>query len=886
MGRLIIRVLLRLYPWRFREGFAQELRDTIDRDRQEARKRGGFLWRTRFWVGVVRDNLGAASRLRWEEIASRPDRSGVTGALLDDIVQGQRIFLRNARFQLLAVLLLALGIGSSTAAFAIVDGVLLEDLPYPDSERLVQVGMRPAQLPDWLAPISEEIVLSMREGISQLEAVAAVSSSIRVLRGRGDPSELQIGAVSEGYLDLLGARASLGRALQPADHEAGATRVAVLSPSFFETHFGSDPDVLGTVLDLNGEPVEVVGVLSSEFLPPPGIRAGTSSLWTPLGLFQRELDPMFHLDAIGLMRPGVARAAIQEEMSRILAEHYPADRPEALRPEGWVEPLRSQVLGDTGTPILLAQGGLALLLLLTCVNVASLLMARASARRGEMAIRSALGAHRKRMIRQLLSESLILAALAGAAGVGLAMALLRWFKAMAPEGIPLLSKVAVDFEVLVFAFLLCLLSSVLFGLLPALRSSRVDLAGILGTSGPGRTDSKASAATLRLLVIGEISMATALVLGAGLLANSFYHLSRVDLGFQPEGLTTMLVDPRRSEVSAQNPPLFFRQLVDAAKEIPGVSSAALTTDLPMRWDAGAGPFVPEGLDPSFGDQGVYVNVALISEGIFATLEVPILEGRPLLEEDGDSGEPVAVVNRAFVRTYWPYEGSAVGRTVTRGRTADGEVLRVVGVVGDVRNTPDAAAEPTIYIHVEHEPPHAQGMSLVVRTDGDPALLAGSLRDLVRRTDPSLPIQPVTTLPSLVRSSVVEPRFYTVLAVGLALFALALALAGVYGTTSYSTARRVHEIGIRMALGADRGRVIQGVLAGTLRAVLIGVAIGLLGGSWGARYLAGYLFGVEPLDVPTYTGVGLVIGLAVIASAFFPVLRAAGLNPAITLRKEA
>jgi predicted permease len=490
------------------------------------------------------------------------------------------------------------------------------------------------------------------------------------------------------------------------------------------------------------------------------------------------------------------------------------------------------------------------------------------------------------MIRQLLSESLLLAALAGGAGVGLAVALVRWFKAMAPEGIPLLPKVTVDLEVLTFAFILCLLSSVLFGLLPALRTTRVDLAGILGTSGPGRTGSRYSAATLRLLVIGEVSMATALVLGAGLLANSFFHLTRVDLGFQSEGLATVLVDPRRSDLNVENPALFFRQLLDEAREIPGVSSAALTTDLPMRNDAGAGPFVPEGLDPSFGDNGVYVNVSLISEGVFATLGIPILEGRPLQEEDGDSGELVAVVNQAFVRTYWPHAGSAVGRTVAKGRSGDGEVFRVVGVVGDMRNTPGSAAEPMIHIHVEHEPPHAQGMSLVLRTEGDLALLAAPLRELVRRIDPSLPIQPVMTLPSLVRSSVVEPRFYTVLAVGLALFALALALAGVYGTASYSTARRVHEIGIRMALGADRGRVIRGILVGTLRAAVVGVTIGLLGGSLGARYLGGFLFGVEPLDLPTYTGVALVIGFAVIVSALFPVLRAAGLNPAVTLRKEA
>ncbi|MCK5650713.1 MAG: FtsX-like permease family protein, partial [Gemmatimonadetes bacterium] len=498
---------------------------------------------------------------------------------------------------------------------------------------------------------------------------------------------------------------------------------------------------------------------------------------------------------------------------------------------------------------------------------------------------SAIGARRERIIRQLLSESLILAVLAGGAGVGLAVVLVRWFKTMAPEGIPLLPKVTVDYEVLAFAFILCLLSSVLFGLLPALKTTRVDLAGILGTSGPGRTDSRASAATLRLLVIGEVSMATALVLGAGLLAGSFFHLTRVDLGFQPEGLATIRVDPRRSDLNAENPALFFRRLLDETREIPGVSSAALLTDLPMRGDGGSGPLIPEGLDPSFGDHGVYVRVNLISEGMFSTLGIPILQGRPLQEEDGDSGELVAVVNQAFVRTYWPFPGSVVGRTVVKARREDA-VFRVVGVAGDVRDTPGSAAEPTIHIHVEQEPPHAQGMSLLVRTEGDPALLAASLRDLVRRLDPSLPIQPVTTLTSLVRSSVVEPRFYTVLAVGLALFALALALAGVYGTTSYSTARRVHEIGIRMALGADRGRVIRGILTGTSRAAIVGVAIGLLAGSLGARYLGGFLFGIEPLDIPTYTGVAVVIGVAVIVSALFPVLRAAGLNPAITLRKEA
>jgi putative ABC transport system permease protein len=766
-----------------------------------------------------------------------------------------------------------------------VDGVLLEDLPYPDPERLVQVGMRPPQFPDWMGPVSEEIFLDMRDGISQLETVAAVSSSIRVLRELGDPTEVRVGAVSAGYLDLLGARASLGRTLQPSDHKAGATKVAVLSSTFFENRFGADPDVLGIVLDLNGEPLEVVGVLSPEFLPPTGIRGRTSAFWTPLGLSQRELNPLFHLDVIGLARPGATPATIQEEASQVLTEHYPADRPEALRPEGWVESLRSRVLGDSGQPILLAQGGLALLLILTCVNVASLLLARASTRRPEMAIRSAIGARRERMIRQLLSESLILAVLAGGAGVGLAVVLVRWFKAMAPEGIPLLPTVTVDGEVLAFAFFLCLLSSVLFGLLPALKTTRADPAAILGTSGPGRTDSRASAATLRFLVVGEVSMATVLVLGAGLLTSSFLHLTRVDLGFQPEGLATIRVDPRRSHLNAENPALFFRQLLDAAREVPGVSSAALATDLPMRSDGGSRPYIPEGLDPSFGEHGVYVSTNLISEGLFATLGIPVLEGRPLQRDDGTSGELVAIVNQAFVQTYWPHAGSVIGRTVAKARAEEEEVYRVVGVAGDVRDTPGSAAEPTIHIHVEQEPPHAQGMSLLVRTKGNSAQLAAPLRDLVRRLDPSLPVQPVTTLPRLVRDSVVEPRFYTVLAVGLALFALALALAGVYGTTSYSTGRRGHEIGIRMALGADRGRVIRGILTGTSLAAFVGVAIGLLGGSLGARYLGGFLFGIESLDIPTYSMVALVIGVTVILSALPPAHRAAGLNPAATLRKE-
>jgi putative ABC transport system permease protein len=886
MGRLIIEVLLRFYPRGFRRDFAAELRGTIYRDRHRARNRAGFAWRIRFWTSLICDNLGAALRLRWDELTSQDNRLGFSGTLLDDVVQGQRIFLRNARFQLAAVFLLALGIGSSAAAFAVVDGVLLEDLPYPHPERLVQVGARPPRNPEWMAPLSEATFLAMRQGISQLEALAAVSSATRVLRGIGDPAEVWVGTVSTGYLDLLGARAFLGRTLQPSDHEAGATKVAVLSSTVFENRFGGDPNVLGSVLDLSGEPVEVVGVLSPEFLPPPGIRGRTAALWTPLGLAQRELSPILHLDVIGLVRPGATPATIQEEVSRVLAERRPAETPAALRSDGRVETLRSRVLGDTGSAILLAQGGLVLLLLLTCVNVASLLMARASERRPEMAIRSVLGARRERMIRQLLSESLFLAVLAGGGGVGLAVALVRWFKAMAPDGIPLLPTVTVDGEVLAFVLILSLVSSVLFGLLPALTSSRVDLAGILGKSGPGRTDSRAAAATLRFLVVGEVSLAVVLALGAGLLANSFFHLTRVDLGFQPDGLATMRVEMRGSDLNRENPGPFFRQLLDEGREISGVSSAALAYAIPILGHGWSGPFTPQDLDPSFGDHGVSVNINAISEGFFPIMRIPILEGRPLQEEDGEGGEPVVVVNRAFVGSYWPHVASAIGRTVEETGGRERRIYRVVGVVGDVRSRPGSGAEPTIFFPVDHLPDLGVGMSLLVRAEGNPTQLAAPLRDLVRRLDRSLPVPEVTTLTSLVQNSVVEPRFYALLAVGFALFALILALAGVYGTTSYAATRRTHEIGIRMALGADRGRVLRGILTGTFCAAIAGVTLGLLGGGLGAKYLGGFLFGIEPLDVPTYTVVALVIGVTVITSAFFPALRVAGLNPAVSLRREA
>lgn len=881
--------LLRMLPHGFRLRFGDELAEFCREEHIRYRDLGGVLWQTRFRIRIAADVAGAAIRLRFANRSpSRPLVRRFAGSVAADAVSAARSLRRTPGFNMAAAAVLALGIGATTASFSILDSVLLRPLPYPDSDRLVLVATIFQHDPDGLSPVSPAAFVRFRADTHASERMAAVGNRTSVLLGAGEPETIALGAMSEGYLDMLGGRAVAGRLPGPADHLASASRVVVLGYGFWQERYGGDRAVIGTVLRLDGEPYQVIGVLNESFHSPPRLPGSTAAMWTPLGLAgSTPSEGAFSLRAIALLRPGATPSELRAETDEILTSIYGEDD---FFLGTAVAPLRGWVLGDVARPILLVHAGVVLLLLIGAVNIANLLLARATERGHELVIRSALGANRLRIIRQLLAESILLALAGGAAGVVLAAASVRLFRATAPAGIPRLDEVAVDVRVLAFAVAVAITTGLLFGLAPALQGGRVDPAAGLADRGRGGTDSRKWRQAREGLVIGEVSLAVLLALAGGLMVNSYIRLNNVDPGFRATGLMDVQVQLGTAyDRDTWNP--FYRQLVERARTLPGVRSAGLTTQMPFTSDGTIGQYTPQDLDPAFGD-GAFIRIIFASEDLVETLGMSVISGRSFRPTDG-AGESVVLVNEAFVREYWPRAPSPIGMRIKSGVRWEGEgedpgcaptcEVRVVGVVSDTRSHLGEAAAPEIYFHFEHEPWSA--MNLVVRTDGPPTALASALRSLVAELDPELPVGRLATVSQLASDSIVRPRFYTSLIATFGLLALLLTLVGVYGTTACTTGQKTREIGIRMALGATSSSVVGSILLRTLITGGFGVMAGLVAGVGATRFMAGFLYGIDPLDPATFLAVAILVTGTALLAAWLPARRAAIVDPASTLRNE-
>ncbi|HSF42212.1 MAG TPA: ABC transporter permease [Thermoanaerobaculia bacterium] len=807
------------------------------------------------------------------------------GDLLRDLRHALRVLLQTPGFSLAAILTLALGIGAATAIFSMVDAVLLRPLPFAGQDRLVTVWGEVRERNQAHVEVSLQDYEGWKEGnrvFSDLGLLAATDSDL-ALTGGDQPLHVRGRLVSANLFDVLGVRPALGRSFRPEEDRPDSQDVAVVSHGFWQRHFGGDPGVLGKSVSLDGEPHLVIGVMPAGFRFPRDV-----DLWIPAGPLggAPELKTIRVFEAIGRLKPGISIEQAQTDMTALsvrLEEVHPQTN------QGYraaLYPLVDEILGDTGPALLLLLAAVALVLLIACANVAGLLLARAASRQKETAVRIALGAGRPRLIRQLLTESVLLAVLAAAVGLLLAWLGLRIVTAVGPADIPRLDEVGIDGRVLAFTLLVSLVTAVLFGLAPALQAARPDLTSSLKEGGKSSA-SRGSRRLRSLLVVAEVALALVLLVGAGLVIRSFLHLQRTDLGFEPESLLTMritLYGDKRPEPHQWA--AFYRDVAQRAEALPGVERASVVLLRPLSgpigWDY---DFMIDGQTPDEQKTNPTSNHERVSPGYFRTMGIPLVAGRDFTWSDGAEAPKVAIVNQSMARRFWPGQ-DPLGKRLRFGRPGrEGPWMTVVGIAGDVRYRELQSVKPDIYVPFLQDPHWA--MDLVVRTASDPLSAASAVTAAVQEVDRDQPVSGITTMERALSDTVARPRLRSFILGMFAALALLLAAVGLYGIIAQSVAQRRQEIGIRIALGAGRPEVLRLVLRQGLGLTLAGLAAGLvLAVAVGATgWLATLLYGVEPMDFVTFAAVPLVLLAVAVAASLLPALRATRVDPLTVLRAE-
>jgi putative ABC transport system permease protein len=801
--------------------------------------------------------------------------------LKHDVRYALRRLVRSPGFTLVAVLTLALGIGANSAIFSVVHGVLLRPLPFGEPDRLMLLYT--AYPDDEIRyPLSPPDFMSLHDDARSFSGVAGVSAGQATLTGTEEPRVVEVAGVSERFFEVLGVSPLIGRAFAVEENRPGANGVAIISHAYWVRH-GSDSGVIGQTLMLNGIPRTVVGVLPPEVDYPSG-----REIYYPLAYdetFSSTTDQGRRgefLGVVGRLAPGADPASAAAELLAIserLRIEFPQTNSANITLAGI--PLRDHLLGDVRRPLLILLGAVGLVLLIACVNVANLLLARAAARQGEMAVRAALGAGRGRLVRQLLTESGILGILGGGAGLVLAVFGTRALVAASPEGIPRLETVEVSAMVVAFTFVVAVATGLLFGLIPAAQLARSQLASSIRGGGRGGTAGSAANRVRGSLIVAEMALAVMLLIGAALLIRSFQQITTVDPGFRSDRLVTFRISlPGTAYPGAAEIRNFYPELLERVAGLPGVETVAAGTLVPMSGSGGVFGFDIENREPPPDGFVQDASAASVTPGFFRTLGVPLLAGRLPDARDVPGAPEVMVVNEAFVRRYFPDE-SPVGRRISLGGD---EWIELVGVVGDVpQGSPADGTRPAMYAPLAQFTQRT--FQVVVRTSGEPLALAGAFRREVAALDSQLPVQQITTGEQLVAAAVAQPRFYTTLLTLFAGVALTLSAIGIYGVMSFLVAQRTREIGVRVALGAAPGRVRGLIIRGALSLALLGVGIGIVGALLGTRLLAGLLYGVGTLDPIAFVGAAGVLLSAAALAGYLPARAATRVDPATALRNE-
>jgi putative ABC transport system permease protein len=803
---------------------------------------------------------------------------------LQDLRYAARTLTRTPGFTAIAIATLALGIGATTAIWSLVDAVLLRPLPFTEPERLAAVWMSGGSGGERY-PMS---VADLRDWRARNRAFARVSAFVETrfaLTGAGEPELLSGAWVTSNFFATLGVRSLLGRAPQLEDDRSEADAVVVLSHGLWRRRFGADPRVVGRTISLDGTPCTVLGVMPAEVAFPPG-SYGPVEIWTVLKDAPPPRRGPYFLNGVARLAPGVTLEKAQAELA-VIGRAVERDNPLSNAGATFAAaPLADDLVGAVRPALLVLLGAVGFVLLIAAANVANLLLVRAAGREREMAVRAALGAGRSRLARQLLTESVLLAAAGAAAGLLLAWWGVELLPRLAPAALPRLDRVALDGRVLGFTVLLTLATGLLFGLAPALQGSRRDLHGGL-KEGSRSSESHGRRRLRRLVVASEVAAALVLLVGAGLLLASYWRLQGTSAGIRPEGVWMTQVElPSARYEEDRQVIAFYRELLARIEALPGVRSAGVGISLPPHMLTMTDGFTPEGHTVPPGRSAPLAVLDFVSPGYFQTLGVPLLAGRPFGPADREGAPGVAVVNQTLARRYFPK--GAVGRRLKIGgpERPDNPWLEIVGVVADVKYGGLAApAEPAYYLPTGQLASH--GMRLVVRADGGDAAagLAARVRQTIRGLDRDLPVEAVRPLSGLVAESIAAPRLRTQLIGAFGALALVLAAIGIYGVLAYTVAQRTRELGVRMALGAGRGGVIRLVLGELLGVVLGGLAVGLAAAFALTRLLRGLLFEIAPTDPRIFAGVPLLLAVCALLAAYLPARRAAEVEPVVALRSE-
>ena len=797
--------------------------------------------------------------------------------LFHDTRYGARMLLKNPGFAAVAIIALALGIGANAAIFSVVNTVLLRSLPYPEPDRLMV--LRETKLPQFPEfSISPGNFLDWQRQNTVFEKLAAIQSSAYNFTSDGtDPERLRGARVSAGLFEMLGATPALGRTFR-GDEDQPGQNLAILSNALWKRRFSSDPNIVGQSITLSATSYTIIGVMPRSFQFPDR----DTELWTPVGFSaaQAQQHGSHYLSVIGRLNPGVTLAQAGAEMSAIagrLAEQYSGSN------AGWdvnIVPMQEYDVRDIKPALLILLGAVALVLLIACANVANLLLARATARQKEIAIRTALGASRWRVVRQLLTESVLLALAGGAVGLLLALWGTDLLLALAPEDLPRVKDVALDGGVIAFTLSVTLLTGIIFGLAPAWQASRPNLNETLKEGGRGTTGGHHR--VRGSLVVTEVALALVLLVGAGLLIRSFYRLQQVNPGFNTKNaLAVTLSLPGKKYAQPDQLSAFYTQLIEKVASLPGVVATGASQTLPIQGDYLLG-FNIQGRPPAAPGEDKSTNYYAVTPDYFKSMGIPLIRGRVFTDQDRKDSPRVAIINEEMARRYFPDE-NPIGKeiNVTNGPETFREI---VGIVGDVKQY--GLAQPTTLQTYE---PFSQnpfsGMTLVVRSESNPAGLTSAIRTQVLSIDKDQPIARTRALEQLVSDSVAKQRFAMLLLGTFGAVALVLAAVGLYGVMSYAVTQRTHELGIRMALGASTGNVLKLVVGQGMALALVGVGIGLGGAFALTRLMANLLFATGATDPVTFVGISLLLVGVAVAACLVPARRATKVDPMVALRYE-
>ncbi|HEX8073333.1 MAG TPA: ABC transporter permease [Pyrinomonadaceae bacterium] len=806
--------------------------------------------------------------------------------LWQDVRYGARSLWRTPGFTLVAVVALALGIGANTAIFSAVDAVLLRALPYRHANRLVLMWEHKRSSANPHNVVNPTNFLDWHEQAQSFDDMAAFVDVRANLTGAGAPVEVPAQVTTGNLFALLGADAQLGRTYTTADEEPGHDNVVVLSHTLWQRQFGGDPAIVGKTITMNSHPVTVIGVMPPDFkwyIKENSLSGKPAEVWTPNRWANRQRNGRF-LSAVGRLKPGVSVAQAQAEMDTIAAR---LEQQFVDFNTGWevkLVPVREQLAGEIKPALLILLGAVAFVLLIACANVANLMLARAASRSKEIAIRTALGAGRWRVMRQLLTESLLLAFAGGACGLLLALWGVDALVALSPQNLISGDEVGLSLPVLGFTFGVSVLTGVVFGLWPAFEAARSDPNEALKEAGRSNTSGPRSRRARGAFVVAEVALALVLLVGAGLLLKSFLRLQAINPGFAPQNVLTMRVLlPRAKYPDDAKKVAFFRQAVERMQRLPGVTSAAAADTVPFAGLGSATGFTIEGQPaPAAGDVPV-TDVRVVDEHYFATMNIPVVRGRAFTPEEANENRKTVIVNEALARRYFPGQ-DPIGQRITVDMKEVNEPNEIVGVVGDARYS-KLETEPRAMVYWTHPQLANSAMTLVLRTAGDPLSVAGLAQREIQALDKDQPVADVRTMESWIGESIARARFGALLLNLFAAVALLLAAVGLYGVMAYSVTQRTHEIGIRMALGAQPRDILRMVVGQGLLLTLIGVGLGLGAAFALTRLLASLLYGVSTTDPFVFAGLAALLALVACAASYLPARRATKVDPMVALRYE-